>query len=521
MKIHRKAKEPETIRKGRGVLVVGQKTPQKEHKEDSPICEAFRQVSYLHLYYKVGKVYAFTVGTCVSDQKTDGTQQTRYFVKDKRGEKHTFYCDCTCFKHNQEIFLRIKEISNGQLKFESAIIERLDEIFEKGEAYEFDVISYQKDRYVVSDNQIGKNHYLSSNDSKLYKNRDRLKLVVQDFDDKGRLLLVDPNPPPPTEPWKNTLQELAESMAKEQKNAAPQVQKKQKISAARRRENLQYSSGTPKVSPSIAIPREDKRVLVQDLGYKMPPKEEKYLPQAAEPKPVYTHSIKQPQVEEKRVDILEDILKLAHKGNAEYQFLAAKYYQEHGNKEEANKWYKIAAQKGHAEALYCYGMKYLNAARNYLEKAAKKNHAGARYELNKLDDAARIFNKKSVRHFVYYVVDNEEMNYSHCVKRVRDTVSSVVDDVWTYEWCESGAEAMPEELCVVQPFLAWMDGVCGMEKTPDYTAYSGHGEEGESVEFPCYDMQEVDEDVAVVEQMEFKPWYVRVWQMIKSYFCKN
>lgn len=523
MKIHRKTKEPATIRKGRGVLVVGQKTLQKEHKEESSICEAFSQVSYLNLYYKVGKVYAFTVTACVSDQKSDGTQQTKYFLCDKRGEKHTFYCDCTCFKIKDEILLRIKEIRNGQLRFESAIIERLDEIFEKGEAYEFEVISYQKGRYVVSDSQVGKNHYLSSNDSKLYKNRDKLKLVVQGFDDKGELLLADPNPPPPTEPWKNALQELAESMAKEQKNEASQVQNKQKLSSTRRRENQQCSSGTPKVAPSIAIPREDKRVLVQDLGYKLPPKEEKYVPQASEPKPVYTRSIKQPQVEEKTVDSFEDILRLAHKGDVECQFLAAQYYQEHGNKEEANKWYKIAAQKGHPEALYHYGMKYLRAARNYLEKAAKKNHAGARHELNKLNEAARNFNKKSVRYFVYYVVDNEQMNYPHCVKRVCNTVSSVVDDVWTYEWCESGAEveAMPEELSVVQPFLAWIDGVSGMEKTTDYTVQSGHGEETETVEFPCYEMREADELAALAEQVEVKPWYVRVWQVIKSYFCKN
>lgn len=115
------------------------------------------------------------------------------------------------------------------------------------------------------------------------------------------------------------------------------------------------------------------------------------------------------------------------------------------------------------------------------------------------------------------------MNYPHCVKRVCNTVSSVVDDVWTYEWCEceTEVEALPEKLFVVQPFLAWIDGVSGMEKTMDYTVQSGHGEETETVEFPCYEMREVDELAALAEQVEVKPWYVRVWQVIKSYFCKN
>lgn len=279
----------------------------------------------------------------------------------------------------------------------------------------------------------------------------------------------------------------------------------------------------PKVAPSMAMPKEDKKIMVKDFGYVLPEKE-KVTHRAGKSEPTYTRSskINQPDAVQKRHS-LEDLLYFAQRGDLEFQLLTAQYYDKQGNKEEANKWYKIAAQKGHPDALYYYGMKYLSAARNYLEKAAKKNHSGARYELNKLDDAARIFNKKSVRHFVYYVVDDEQTNYSYCVKRVCDTVSSVVDDVWTYEWCESGAEveAMPEELSVVQPFLVWMEGVNGMEKTPDYTVQSGHEDEAETVELPDYYRQEVCEPEPPCEQMEVQPWYVRVWQAVKSYFSRN
>ncbi|MBQ4593197.1 MAG: sel1 repeat family protein [Akkermansia sp.] len=279
----------------------------------------------------------------------------------------------------------------------------------------------------------------------------------------------------------------------------------------------------PKVAPSMAMPKEDKKIMVKDFGYVLPEKE-KVTHRAGTSEPTYTRSgkINQPDAVQKRHS-LEDLLYFAKRGDLEFQLLTAQYYDKQGNKEEANKWYKIAAQKGHPDALYYYGMKYLSAARNYLEKAAKKNHAGARHELNKLNEAARNFNKKSVRYFVYYVVDNEQMNYPHCVKRVCNTVSSVVDDVWTYEWCEceTEVEALPEKLFVVQPFLAWIDGVSGMEKTTDYTVQSGHGEETETVEFPCYEMREVDELAALAEQVEVKPWYVRVWQVIKRYFCKN
>ena len=88
MKIQRKEKEPETIRKGRGVLVVGQQDSKQESKEEPQTSQPLIQVPYVHLYFRVGKVYSFTVGACVCDQKTDGTQQTKYYVIDKQGKKH-------------------------------------------------------------------------------------------------------------------------------------------------------------------------------------------------------------------------------------------------------------------------------------------------------------------------------------------------------------------------------------------------------------------------------------------------
>lgn len=156
MKTRRKVKAPATIRSARGMRIVEQDSPKKNQ------ADIMRQNSIkteqLRRYYLIGEVYAFKVGNCVSDQKTDGTQQTKYNLIDKLGEKHPYYCDCTCFRTNQVIYLRIKEISNGQLKFESSNIERLNEIFIKGEEYEFEIISYQKEngRYIVCDTQIGK-----------------------------------------------------------------------------------------------------------------------------------------------------------------------------------------------------------------------------------------------------------------------------------------------------------------------------------------------------------------------------
>ena len=297
MKQKRKVQMPETIRSRRGMRIVGTKEPKKENTVDTSISQRIMREAQLHRHFQVGEVYAFDVNSCISDQLADGTQQTKYNLKDKQGEKHSFYCDYLCFLGKKEVYLRIKEISGGQLKFENSLIERLDEIFLEGVEYEFEVISCINKRCVVCDVQIGKNHHLSIDDGQHYERGEILKLEVLGFNDKGDLLLVDRNPPPPSEPSINQLQLMAEAMEKSPKRETPQDFPKQNLYPAKQ----SNSSDTPKVAPSIAIPRENKRVLVEDLGYKLPAKAEKQTQQSAEPKPVYTRSLTQPQTKPQSV----------------------------------------------------------------------------------------------------------------------------------------------------------------------------------------------------------------------------
>ena len=394
MKIHRKTKSPKTIRKGRGILIMSPQVPQQEIISKPLHCANLSMDSNLHLHYKEGQVYAFTVCSCYSDQMKDGTQKTRYIVRDKLGIKHTYYCDCTCFEIKQEIYLRVRTIGNNKLKFEDSNIVALNEIFIKGEEYEFEVISYQKDHYVVCDTQIGKNHSLCSDDAKLYKNRELLKLEVEGFDDSGCLLLIDRNPPAPMKPCKNSLQELAASMEKEKQNKASAVQKKGKqTDDSRRNTKRQLLVDTPKVVPSIAIPCENRKVLVQNIGYPLPI-QEKTVKHTSNTEPRYTISIK-PSRSEGGVSqgIEEGFLQLAKKGNIECQFLLAKHYESHGHIVEATKWYKNAARKGFFESivsLYRVGNYYElgeGVTRNEQEAyscykiAADQKYADAQYKM--------------------------------------------------------------------------------------------------------------------------------------------
>ena len=121
MKLHRNVDLTEMIRIGRGLLVLD---PQGQNKHKVETTMTYGKELELHTYYEVGKVYPFTVLYCYPAYKADGTQQPRYIIKDKRGDKHTFYCDCTRYKPNQTIHLKVREISYGGLKFESNVIER-------------------------------------------------------------------------------------------------------------------------------------------------------------------------------------------------------------------------------------------------------------------------------------------------------------------------------------------------------------------------------------------------------------
>ncbi|MBQ2368669.1 MAG: hypothetical protein II301_00925, partial [Peptococcaceae bacterium] len=86
---------------------------------------------------------------------------------------------------------------------------------------------------------------------------------------------------------------------------------------------------------------------------------------------------------------------------------------------------------------------------------------------------------------------------------------------------ESQQEPNPCNTSVLQVFMAWMDGIPGMERTEDYTLYSGNAEVVETTVLPVYQQQkacvaEVQEDHTVI-----KPLYVRIWQLIKRYFSRN
>ena len=74
---------------------------------------------------------------------------------------------------------------------------------------------------------------------------------------------------------------------------------------------------------------------------------------------------------------------------------------------------------------------------------------------------------------------------------------------------------------VLQTFMAWMDGVRGMEKTDDYTVYSGQADEVETTEIHVYQQQKVCVAVAEEAHTQGKPWYVLAWLWIKRRFRRN
>ena len=449
MKTRRDVKMPEVIRKGRGVRIVGQKTPPKKTNEDTSESQIIKPESRFHPYYEAGKVYAFTVGSCISDQLADGKQHTKYIVKDKRGERHNYYCDCTRFKNNQEIFLRVREISNWELQFEPSIIERLDEIFLKGEEYEFEVISCTNKRCVVCDVQIGKNHHLIIDAGQRYERGEILRLEVQGYNDNGDLVLIDHNPPAPVEPT-NSLQVMAETMAKSPQKETPQFFPKQypPISDCAQSD----SRDTPKVAPSIAIPRENKRILVEDLGYTLPPKEGKHVPSSAEKTPVYTRSLNRPQakpqVKPQPEPQPEPQPKAQPGPQPEQQPAPQPKTQPEPQPEQQPALQPVPQPEPHPEP-----------------------HPEIQPEAQ--------------------------------------------------PGLESQQEPNPCNTSVLQVFMAWMDGIPGMERTEDYTLYSGNAEVVETIVLPVYQQQKA----CVAENLEdhtvIKPLYVRIWQLIKRYFSRN
>lgn len=439
---------------------MGTKEPKKENTVDTTISQWLMREARLHRHFQVGEVYAFAVGSCISDQLANGTQQTKYNLKDKQGEKHFFYCDYPCFLGKKEVYLRIKEISRGQLKFENSLIERLDEIFLEGEEYEFEVISCINKRCVVCDVQIGKNHHLAIDDGQHYERGEILKLEVLGFNDKGDLLLVDRNPPPPSEPSINPLQLMAEAMEKSPKRETPQDFPKQNLYPAKQ----SNSSDTPKVAPSIAIPRENKRVLVEDLGHKLPAKAEKHTQQSAEPKPVYTRSLTQPQTKPQSVQ-------------------QPKPQPEPQPQPEPEPRPEPISQPAPAPEP------------QFIPEPVEEPLPESQPE-----------------------PDIEPQNEP--APEPRPEPEPVPEP-------ESAPEPEPEPLAepckslVLHGFIAWMDGVPGMEQTEDYTVCSGHIETAETTELPAYQLQDTSVADDKEDHIQAKPWYARLWQFINRYFNRN
>ena len=507
----------------------------------------------LHKYYGVGKVYPFTVLFCYPAYKADGTQQTRYIIKDKRGDKHTFYCDCTRYKPNQKIHLKVREISYGGLKFESNVIESLEGIFETGTEYEFEVINYQAGRYVVCDRIIGKNHYLSSDDKKLYEKREILKLEVQGFDDKGCLLLVDRNPPKPTGPMVNGLQVLAENQAKEQKSQSPQVVKHQQTpdSFRKRRRNRQYSNNPPNVAPSIAMLREDNRGLVQDYGDSLPGKETS-VKRVAKTGGVYTGTEKTPHAGGKQCIGLKSVLPgFAEKVDSESQRQKNKKNQvkdiaretEQREAQGTENEQKVEESVSAPSSAPVPGVEVIpkkdsiqhpvtgelvsemlrNGAAEVpsLEELAAKEEPSAG-ERKELAEAEHIGESAQTEISLAGEDSGDEVSVQEPLVEPPHELQIVESEAESYSDLE---ERIEQELIVQKdaifyPFITWMDDVHGMEKPVELIVKSGQVKVIAAIEYPDYQRQDVDEPKLLVVQKKSEPCYVRLWQYVKDR-CKR
>ncbi len=379
MKTRREVKAPETIRSPRGLRIVGQKDSSKKSQEDAIMHQNSMKEVRLRQYYQEGEVYAFTISSCISDTNPDGTQQTKYTVKDKHGDKHYHYCDCTCFEIGKEVYLRIDKIVKGQLKFESSIIERLDEIFIKGKEYEFEVHNYQNGRYAVRDKQIGKNHYLKETNSTLYQKLQELKLEVQDYDNEGNLVLIDRNPPTPT-PCINALQQLLTET--EEKSQKCETQQEPRIegfqTSALDQTNQPSSTDTPKVAPGIPVHNENKKVPVATF-----PSFHKVKEHAQQRQPSPIEAVKAPQETKQEKAITDE---------AENLYQQGKSAAENGHKSEARKFFIRAANMEHQGAIAALGKLYLAKALKFIKQAAERGNSDAQTMLAMLLD--QVFNEE-------------------------------------------------------------------------------------------------------------------------------
>lgn len=379
MKTRRKEKAPKTTRSAWGMRILAEDDSQNKSQADAILRQNSMKEAQLREYYQEGEVYAFTICSCISDTNPDGTQQTKYTVKDKHGYKHYHYCDCTCFEIGKEVYLRINEFVKGQLKFESSIIERLDEIFIKGKEYEFEVHNYQNGRYAVRDKQIGKNHYLKETNSTLYQKLQELKLEVQGYDNEGNLVLIDRNPPTPT-PCLNALQHLLTE--NEEKSQKCETQQEPRIegfqTSALDKTNQPSLSDIPKAAQNIPTPKDKKSVPVEPLAASH--KEKRHTQQK---QPKETESAGKAQAPKQEKSTADE---------AEGLYQQGKSAAENGRKSEARKFFIRAANMEHKGAIAALGKLYLAKALKFIKQAAESGNSDAQTMLAML--LAQVFNEE-------------------------------------------------------------------------------------------------------------------------------
>lgn len=280
----------------------------------------------------------------------------------------------------------------------------------------------------------------------------------------------------------------------------------------------------PKIAPSMAIPKEDKSVMVHDYHYSSGRSPKKVVATSGRNEHL-TRSItvtgKGDLVTHHK---LESLLKSAQLGDLDKQYQLARYYEEQGNKEEANKWLKIAIQKGHPDALYYYSIKYLNLAKTYLEKAAKKKHSAAQQELKKLKKYEKWCSTEKAHTSIYYVIEDDHTNYDDNVKCVKDSASLEVYAVDIYTWIAQNAQkqdTVNEDKTTSVLFNLWVDGIGELEKTHGLILRSGSILPTVQEDLPSYQYLETNEDEEQSVHHSVTPWYVRMWALIKSIFVRK
>lgn len=135
-----------------------------------------------------------------------------------------------------------------------------------------------------------------------------------------------------------------------------------------------------KIAPSLTIPKEEERVLVEVLT----PRKAAATKQFQKPKQATAKAGKQvsePPAKTRKIKALET---RAENGDKDAQFELGQHYEKKGSKKQANQWYQRAAELGHMDAKFRLGVLYLQKAIKLFQDAAEQNHVQAVEELDRL-----------------------------------------------------------------------------------------------------------------------------------------